>query len=182
MSGTSFRMIVDLANCLPSHLYTLWFFGATESMDDPAFNLNTAFANRLVGAVGGGVPAVVVTNATGQGRLDRYIDPQVWFKAGTSCTPVGCIAHSGSKVWPAIPDATRPPTIIVGLFYHVTGQTNGNAGNCPLKSDGTCAMAADCPAAVTAPFPELIVAPGRGGVDGAFAEFTSIRESQLQPF
>jgi hypothetical protein len=170
-------MRVDLAGCLPDHLYSIWMSYSTVSMntgDAGAFDPGAAFGARGATAPAGGLPATLQTDDNGQGRFERLLDPAVWFHAGPCSF---CTGHGGAA---NIPPSTG--TLVIIMFTHTNAQTNGNNTACPFNQDGSgnCATMGS-QVDLTAPYsPGFVVLPGGVPIDAQITQLAFLPLSNLQ--
>jgi hypothetical protein len=165
-TGSKYRNTVDLSGCPPNMLYSVWYFYANEA---PTSDLQTAWTNRL-SATAPGLPNLMVTGEDGQAHWDRLIDPNVYFKAGACPT---CAAHVSATIAPST------GSLLVVIGSHITGQSNGNAGDC--ARDPVTSMC-NTTTPVTAPFSQWVFLPGRSGKDIQLTNMAAIPLSSIQPF
>lgn len=121
------RMVVDMTNCLPLTLYSVWLNWSPDGTR----------VNNTLSAFAGGIPATVNTDESGNAHFERLLDPEIWFKSGATM-PWGAQFRAEDEM--VIPDITQNPNagVLVVIIYHSNGETNGNPGQCVTGTDGMC--------------------------------------------
>jgi hypothetical protein len=162
-----YKHVVDVANCVPNTLYTVWFFWSPDKTR----------ANSVIAAPAGGLPNAFITDDAGAGHWERTIDSDVWMKSGIM------MPYAGAHVTPpTIPDITKTPdaSLITVLIYHNNQQTNGNPGWVPVAP--LCAT--DMNGVCLSPQPENVINLGRTGIDSHHQMLNEpgFPLSQLQPY
>jgi hypothetical protein len=168
-TNNRFLVVLDASGCSANTLYSLWLYISPGTKAD----LAAAFVARTLIAPAGGLPSLLVTDDAGAAHWQRTLDAAAYFKRGGG---VGGYT-------PLVPGNTFPSTgglILPVLVRHGGGTSNGNAGLCPLKADGTCAtMPSDI--AVTPPFPRYQAVFGDLGVDAQLTNMAAIDLDPVQP-
>jgi hypothetical protein len=127
-SAKRYRMVVELAGCPPSTLYTLWL----------VYGRGPTRADRILGAPLGGLPQVIVVDADGEGHFSRDLDPQVWFQPGAIVGGINVADESSGTAAVLDPAQVPAAAIWIDLDFQNSGQSNGNAGFCEIDVSGHC--------------------------------------------
>lgn len=122
-----YKMVVDMTNCLPLTLYSVWLNWSPDGTRQ----------NNTLSAFAGGIPATVNTDENGNAHFERLLDPEIWFKSGATM-PWGAQFRANDAM--VIPDITQNPNagVLVVIIYHSNGETNGNPGQCVTDMNGMC--------------------------------------------
>jgi hypothetical protein len=162
-----YKIVADVAGCLPQTLYTTWMFYTPDGTRANAFMVSSV----------GGMPSELVTDDAGAGHWERYVDSDVWFKAGAN------MPYAQTHMPPpTIPDPSALPNagIIFVVAYHSTAQNNGNVGFCVKDPNNTTCNGLPC--CMTPPSPGI--APNLPGTDGhhQLTYEPATKLSLLQPY
>ena len=139
----NYLVTVDLANCPPGLLFTVWNSYAPDG----------EFADIALSVPAGGLPNTMQTDLSGAAHFERELDPNVWTKEGANRNGSAHTMPASEKI-PVNPMGGKAD-FWIDVAIHNDGSSNGNPGFCEVDGMGNC---------LAMPSPNVYL-PGNLGVD-----------------